>query len=93
MKSAAPTMHRELKTSQELPNVLRSRANQAQETYELLYSEAMDRVLRSDLPPMERTSELMQARTVAANVAINQAVEFGESEPTEGSTSSQAAAA
>lgn len=76
MRESAPAMHRQLKMSCTLQSVLTSRAELARESYEIAMSEAMTQVLKSELPPMERSGTLAILRTEAASAAIAQAVEF-----------------
>lgn len=82
MKDSAPAMHRELRKSGELPKVLRERAMQAEDSYEAAMSQVTTRALRAsrELSHQETVSELMQGRSEAARIAIDQAVEFAPSE-------------
>ena len=84
MKEFAPTMHRELKREQgALQAALLSRAELAETTYSDLISQARTETSRESngLSPQQMISEMAQAKSRAAEVALAQAVEFGATEP------------
>jgi len=83
MKERVPGMYQELKGSGELEEVLETRADQAQSSYEVALSEATSRALTAErnLSQQETVNELTQARNEAARGALDQAVEFSAPEP------------
>lgn len=83
MKASAPQMRASLKASGVLPAVIQERARLAETTYSLMYDQAIDQMHKSTKPPQEAMSDLLLARTEAARIALDQAVEFETSEPAE----------
>lgn len=95
MLDRAPAMHQELKRAGTLTQVLRQRAEEARETFETMMDAALteNSKLRPTLNLMEGAADLTQRRDSAAEIAIAQATEFGESQPTEEPTTPLPAAA
>lgn len=73
-----PAMHLQLAGTGELDKVLTTRAQQAEESYELARSQVSSHALQAsrNLGHLEATSEIMQGLNEAAREALDQAVEF-----------------
>ena len=89
MLDRAPGMHAELKSQQgALQASLSARAEAAETTYQELVSQALTEASRESagLSMPETVAAMNEARSRAAATAIDQAVEFAESQQTEAQT-------
>lgn len=85
MMDRAPQMHREMQEAGTLAQEISQRAEAARETFETMMDAALteNNKLRPTLNLMEGAADLTQRRDSAAEIAIAQATEFAESQPTE----------
>lgn len=74
MKDMAPKMFRELTESGKLEEVIQARADEVEEVYEELTSDALDSHSRKNF---HNSMEAMQALTMAYNNAWNEALQTG----------------